>query len=695
MKYSNRRMASNKFSELVQKSWPEYEYQPEEFQNQLSFILAVILFLFPVFILVTVWLILVSDWTTLQTQALLLLFLAVAILIIEQNPYTIIIRLGQGLQVPLSSSLSSILLPAAMLIWGPSVFWIAWLSGFLSAGKQYLDIRSRALVAPGWLPLNSIVQVSGISVLQLLITSTIYEQLGGAYPLATTSREQLLPAFVAVFISVFLSAILFAPLLVIINRVAGDAFYIFSMVGFMGAVVGTSFVTQPFAIPLALSYSMMGMGIFVFLCIGVLLTQMLAASLSRSNLRNQARARELSTLESLSKEIIQAPVDASTLADLVKAHIESLFSRGRVMIRLFPPDGNEGGGQRPYFTITNPPDVAVEDAVWQTLQQAQEDYIILPKQKLPDGKRHFGDLFLVKITVPDNDGTPECVGGIYAHQPRSLRSAEERLPTLLELAGQIGAGLYRAQVHIETLAFHRVTQELAFAGRIQASFLPKEIPQIAGWDLTATIIPARQTSGDFYDFVALENGRIGFVVADVADKGTGAALYMALSRTLIRTYAMQFPDEPGKALQAANERILSDTESDQFVTVFYGVLDPETGRMIYANAGHNPPLITGSQSLALTKTGIPLGMFEDMAWESAQAQLAPGDTVTMFTDGIPEAQNLGEEEFGDARLLDVLNNSQGCGTEEMASALITAVQSFTDTAPQFDDITLVILKRNN
>ena len=267
------------------------------------------------------------------------------------------------------------------------------------------------------------------------------------------------------------------------------------------------------------------------------------------------------------------------------------------------------------------------------------------------------------------------------------------LPTLQELASQIGSVLYRTQTHQENMQRQKMAQELAFAGRIQQSFLPKEIPQHPNWDFAATLIPARETSGDFYDFVPLGDGRLGLIVADVADKGTGAALYMALSRTLIRTYAMQFPDDPGKALQFANERILTDTESDQFVTVFYGVVELENGRFTYANAGHNPTFHLNGAVQTLSKTGIPLGMFDGMEWQQQTVQIGVGDSLILYSDGVPEAQNMQQEEFGEVRLLEIAQRpfSQAA---DLHTAITTAVQQFVGEAPQFDDITLMVVTRH-
>jgi NarL family two-component system response regulator LiaR len=246
--------------------------------------------------------------------------------------------------------------------------------------------------------------------------------------------------------------------------------------------------------------------------------------------------------------------------------------------------------------------------------------------------------------------------------------------------------------------YQKIGKELALAGEIQASFLPDKLPHVTGWQLTATLEPARETSGDFYDFIPLPNGRLGVLVADVADKGMGAALYMALSRTLIRTFAADYAARPDLALSAVNQRILTDTHADLFVTVFYGVLDPISGRLTYCNAGHNPPYLLSSQKgvsvQELGRTGMPLGVFEDTTWQPHTAQLAPGDVLLLYTDGITEAQNRHEVFFGEERLLETAKANLGRSAREMHEALINGVHEFVGIAPQFDDITLMVLARD-
>jgi DNA-binding NarL/FixJ family response regulator len=136
-----------------------------------------------------------------------------------------------------------------------------------------------------------------------------------------------------------------------------------------------------------------------------------------------------------------------------------------------------------------------------------------------------------------------------------------------------------------------IARELVMAGKIQADILPEGAPAIPGWDISARLEPARETSGDFYDFIPLSDRKLGIVVADVTDKGMGAALFMALSSTLIRTYASRFPTLPAFALSAVNERILTDTRGSMFVTAIFAILEPHTGRLVFANAGHPPGYI--------------------------------------------------------------------------------------------------------
>jgi serine phosphatase RsbU (regulator of sigma subunit) len=295
------------------------------------------------------------------------------------------------------------------------------------------------------------------------------------------------------------------------------------------------------------------------------------------------------------------------------------------------------------------------------------------------------------------------------HTARGEPSDLERARALLQEAGTILRELnvpfyaslserrlqaVQEQSYSMALDQQRATKELAMAGRIQEGLLPRDLPSLPGWDILATVEPARETSGDFYDFIKLPEGRLGIVVADVADKGAGAALYMALSRTLIRTFAQDYPSEPERVMSATNERILKDASETIFVTVFYGVLDPLTSTLTYCNAGHNPPFFLRGEAdevKELTRTGIALGVLDGFDWKQKTLQMAPGDALVLYTDGIPDARDSGGIMFGEERLLEVAQKAQGCTAWEVQEALLDEIHDFVGDAPRFDDITLMVL----
>jgi serine phosphatase RsbU (regulator of sigma subunit) len=256
-----------------------------------------------------------------------------------------------------------------------------------------------------------------------------------------------------------------------------------------------------------------------------------------------------------------------------------------------------------------------------------------------------------------------------------------------------------AKSYSQALAHQIVAQEMAQAGKLQEDFLPGKPPELTGWELTVKLEPARETSGDFYDFIQLPDNRWGFVVADVADKGAGAALYMTMTRTLLRTFAGEFPDEPERVLNTVNQRILADTPASLFVTAFYGVIDPLSGSLLYCNAGHNPPYHLSPHSddrvKVLTRTGLPLGIFEDKAWERRSIKLEPGDVLVLYTDGVTDAQNPQGEFYDKEKLLACALSRLGRSAREMQDTLLTDINDHTSGAQRGDDLTLMILRRKN
>ena len=238
-------------------------------------------------------------------------------------------------------------------------------------------------------------------------------------------------------------------------------------------------------------------------------------------------------------------------------------------------------------------------------------------------------------------------------------------------------------------------QELVLAGRVQASLLPYAPPDLPGWQVAATWRPARETAGDYYDFISLPDGRLGIVIADVVDKGMGAALMMALIRTLIRTYATDYPDQPQRVLQMANQRLMTDVDVGMFVTLFYGTLDPVSGRLSYCNAGHPPPYLISpapdSVDTSLIATGIPLGISEESHWEPGEVSIEPGELLFLYTDGVTDAMDQHGEQLGIERVLEAIHQAHGRAAEQIQDNLLARVYAHALGQPQVDDITLVFL----
>ena len=241
--------------------------------------------------------------------------------------------------------------------------------------------------------------------------------------------------------------------------------------------------------------------------------------------------------------------------------------------------------------------------------------------------------------------------------------------------------------------------DLAVAAEIQQAILPRIFPPFpeneAQLDLAATMMPAKDVGGDFYDFFRIDADHIGVVIADVSGKGIPAAIFMAVSRTLIRTVALQGMT-PGDCLTKSNELLSKESVDSMFVTVFYAIYDIRTGELQYCNGGHNAPYIlkaNGQVEMMPTSTNCMVGAIEDWNYQSAKAQLGIGDTLVMYTDGVNEAFDSNFQEYGDERMQQLLQQQKGQDCRSIIEAQMNDVKAFAGDAPQSDDITIMALRR--
>ncbi len=248
------------------------------------------------------------------------------------------------------------------------------------------------------------------------------------------------------------------------------------------------------------------------------------------------------------------------------------------------------------------------------------------------------------------------------------------------------------QQQIEARARERIEQELKVARVIQETLLPKEVPEIPGWKITAFWQPAREVSGDFYDFLSLPDGRYCILIADVTDKGVPAALVMATTRSLLRTTTERLID-PGKVLEHTNDQLLPDIPSKMFVTCLMILLDPITGKVIFANAGHNLPYHQSAQGVEERRvSGMPLGLLSGMDYQEAEIIMQPGENLLLLSDGLVEGHNEQREMFGLDRINAILSKSDN--GDGIIGTLMTAFKEFSGPEhEQEDDITLVTITR--
>ncbi len=286
-----------------------------------------------------------------------------------------------------------------------------------------------------------------------------------------------------------------------------------------------------------------------------------------------------------------------------------------------------------------------------------------------------------------------------AYHPQ-IRPESEFVIGLANLVSQVATAiLMRREIQVrerrleqEARIRERIEQELHLARRIQQASLPESVPSLEGWEISPRYKPAREVGGDFFDFLELEDDRLGMVVGDATGKGVPAALVMSTTCGMLRAVA-QSSESPGEVLQRVNEALSTRIPANMFVTCFYGVLDPESGRFAYANAGHDLPYVRrGGDADELRARGMPLGLMPGMSYEEKEIILGAGDRALFYSDGLVEAHNPEGEMFGFPRLQAlVAEHAEG---EPLVDFLMDELYSFTgERWEQEDDITLVTLHR--
>ena len=312
-------------------------------------------------------------------------------------------------------------------------------------------------------------------------------------------------------------------------------------------------------------------------------------------------------------------------------------------------------------------------------------YITRPVRRLAQATKEF---------TPEENGTysAEKISKVEVRNRDEIGDLSRDIRSMQERIVENADNLARMTAEKE-----RVSTELDLARDIQASLLPDVFPAFPDrheFSLYASMTPAREVGGDFYDFFLIDDDHLALVIADVSGKGIPAALFMAVSRTVIRDQLMSGCD-PVRALERANAQLCSENPHMMFVTVWLAVVEISTGKGVACNAGHEHPAVRragGAFELVKYKHDRPAGFIPDTAYHSRKFELRPGDTLLVYTDGVPEANNPQKEMFGEERMTETLNRYADAEPEELIRRMYEAVASFADGTDQFDDITMLAVK---
>ena len=290
--------------------------------------------------------------------------------------------------------------------------------------------------------------------------------------------------------------------------------------------------------------------------------------------------------------------------------------------------------------------------------------------------------------------TNDEVIGVFDLENDQLNAyTDDDLQVLLLLASQVAIIVEKVMLHEQLIAKKRLEGQLEVARQVQLQLLPPRDPQLEGFDISAYNYPTEEVSGDYYDWVRIYDDQIGLVVADVSGKGVPAALLMAFLRASLRA-AIHIGYAPHISMAKVNYLLWESIERNQFVTAFYSVLDASNRTLAYTNAGHNPPLLLNADGQArfIERGGLPLGMFKDTRYYEYYLPIESGQTLVIYTDGVTEATNTSDEEYGRERLERTARAGQHLSAKELIKFIHKDVLAWTDGQGANDDITFVIIK---
>jgi serine phosphatase RsbU (regulator of sigma subunit) len=644
---------------------------------------------FPMVVIGLIWLIAVSDLNSIVRNWQVYLMMAVILYIFNRLRFFFITEIRSGGYANSDGTMDGIAVWSAILILGPTAIWIKVIWDILLfVGSINKERNSRSY----WSRSRMLSADLSSDTLAMLVALVVYREAGGLIPIQGYSISDIAPAFLAIVVQYLGTIVVYSGFITYVMWALKNILHTprRPALNFFVMALSLTALANPFGILAAGLYVIEGPLEFLFLMAGFILVAVMARKLSQAAEYSRQQTNQIEQLEKLGRAILDGPPDGSNLAGILTEHVVSMFASQILVI------WTESHGvlvQNPSSALFKP------EQAWKWLKQQKEPYDAMPGKRLawdPEISLSGPVILCPILDVESNDPIGEIFIELQTMNiPWNPRSVRRQLPAVQSLAAQVASAIHQSRVYAASLAMEKTLQELSLARSIQASFLPESIPVIPGWQITATLEPARQIAGDFYDFIKLPEGKLGFLIADVADKGLGSALYMALSNTLIRSFASNYPNEPAKVMKFANQQILANARANLFVTVFFAVLDPATGSVVYANAGHNPPFLLGNHGIRnLMNTGMPLGIDEENNWTQDEIVITPGEILLLYTDGVMDAQDNNGEFIDRKEILNTIQGHIGKPVQDVQQGILDRVHRFVGDAPRFDDITLVIVGRD-
>ena len=297
--------------------------------------------------------------------------------------------------------------------------------------------------------------------------------------------------------------------------------------------------------------------------------------------------------------------------------------------------------------------------------------------------------------MPMRDAENNIIGVFQIMNKKNARFGPADEEFLAGLSIHAALAIRQAALHAQVVEKKKLEYEISVARDIQQNLLPKQLPQIANYEFAGLNLPSEMVGGDYYDFIPMGDDRLCFAIGDVAGKGIPAAFLMATLRTALHAHSGDGDTLPlAQLLTKINRLIFNSAPHNMFITLFYGILEPATGRVTFVNAGHNPPLfLKGNGELQQLRTGgITLGLKKEVQYDLAEILLRPDDILLLYTDGISEAMDAQHNEYGEERLIQILRENRELPAEKITDSIVNDVQRHRGSAPQNDDITLAIIK---